>query len=186
MISMKKRVLLFSILLLLTTISLVSAQGLSDLLNNLDQSMVILFAIFLISFSLLFFSLNRVFRDNPSMAGIISVAISFLIIYGVNKRAENMGFNIEGFFFNIGISQEIIATILPIIIIAGMVFLIIKLKKDSLLVIGGLFILLSFFVINARLLLIVIGIILIAIRMFIPREKWKPKGKGFRNFGAGI
>lgn len=163
------------IFLLLAAISFVSAQGegLSGLLNQIDESTLVLFAIFLIVFVLLFFSLKKVFRGDTTTSGIISVMLSLLITYGINKT----GFDIQGLFYNIGISGDILSTALPIVILAGIVFLIIKLAKNSLLAIGGLSILLSFFV-YAQTLLIVIGVVLIIVRFLIPKGVWEPKGRG--------
>ena len=151
-----------SILLLLMMISFASAQGLSDLLNQIDESTVILYAIFIVSFSVLFFSLNKVFKDNRTMAGVVSAVISFLIVYGVNKT----GFDFQGFFFDIGISEEILMTIVPLIILVGAVFLIIKLKLASMYVFGVLLIASSFFVYE-KTFLISLGIIFILIGFFV-------------------
>ncbi|MEK6827367.1 MAG: hypothetical protein AABX99_02675 [Nanoarchaeota archaeon] len=160
-----------SIFVLLNFINFASAQGtISDLLNSVDPSSLIIYAVFLISFTLLFFSLNRVFKDNRTTSGIISAAIALLITYAVNKS----GFDISGFFYNFGVSSEIFATIIPIIILLGTLFLIIKLAKNSLLVIGVLLIAGSFFVYEQTI-LVVIGIILIGIRFFIPQGKWEMK-----------
>jgi len=169
---MKKRVFALSFFLLITIIGFVSSQGLGGILESIDEETVWLFAIFIIAFALLFFSLNKVFRGNTSIAGIISVVIAFLIVYAVNKT----GLDVQGFFYGIGISQEVLGVILPIVIVAGIVLLIIKMAKNSLLVIGGLLILLSFFV-YARTLLIVVGVILIVVRFFIKRGVWEPKKK---------
>jgi hypothetical protein len=129
--------------ILLASISFVSAQNsISDLLNQIDQSTVVLYAVFLVSFAILFFSLNRVFKDNRSIAGLISAIIAFLLTYFVNKS----GLDIQGFFFNLGVSQDLLSTILPLIILGGIVLIIIKLKKSSLFLFGALLIGLSFFV----------------------------------------
>lgn len=163
-------------LLLLSAMSFASAQsgGLSELLNSIDEATLVLFAIFLIVFVLLFFSLKKMFKGDTTTSGIISVVLSLLITYGVNKT----GFDLQGLFSNIGVSGEILSTALPIVIIGGIVFMIIKLAKNSLLAIGGLFILLSFFV-YAKTLLIVIGVILIVLRftVFMKRGRWEPKGR---------
>jgi membrane-associated HD superfamily phosphohydrolase len=162
------------IFILFATIGFVSAQGgLSELLNQIDESTLVLFAIFLIVFVLLFFSLKKVFRGDTTTPGIISVMLSLLITYGVNKT----GFDVQGLISNLGISGEILSTILPIVIVAGIVFLIVYLAKNSLLAIGGLFILLSFFV-YAKTLLIVVGVILIVLRftVFLKKGRWEPKG----------
>ncbi len=153
---MKKGALIFFITL--AVLNFVSAQGISDFLNEIDQSTVILYAVFIISFSLLFFSLSKMFKDNKSTAGIISGILAFLLTYWVNKSE----IDIEGFFFDIGISESAFFLIISLLIIGGIIFTIIKLKKNSLFVFGGLMILLSFFVYE-KLILITLGIILLIV-----------------------
>jgi len=156
------------ILTLLISINLISAASLSELLNQIDQSTVLFFVVFIVSFSLLFFALNKVFRGNTTTSGIISVALSFMIVYGINQS----GLSMENFFFDLGISgsiMDIIYTIAPLLIIAGIIFAIIKLKKDSLLIIGGLLIIASFFIYE-KTIAIVIGAILIIIRLFLGKN----------------
>jgi len=164
---MKKGLLSFFIWV--TAIGFASSQGLGELLGGIDESTILLFAIFIIAFSLLFFALNRVFKkENTAISGIISVVLAFLITYGISRS----GFSIEDSLLDIGISQQALGIVIPLIIIAGIVFLIIKLAKDSLLAIGGLFILASFFV-YAKLILIVIGSVLIIARIFIKKGVWE-------------
>jgi hypothetical protein len=166
-----------SVFILLASISFVSAQNnLGDLLNQIDQTTLILYVVFIVSFAILFFALSKFFKDNRSIAGLISAGIALLITYAVNKT----GLDIQGFVLNIGISQETLAVVIPIILIAGIIFLIISLKKNSLFVIGGILILASFFVYEQTL-LIAVGAILIIIRLFLGFKK-----KDFKNRGAGI
>jgi hypothetical protein len=148
--------------ILLCAINFVSSLGVNDLLSQIDESTVIFLAVFLIAFALIFFALNKVFKGNTSISGIISVALSFLIVYGINKSQ----FDVEGFFFDLGVPSSLFATIIPIIVVAGIIFLVIKFKKDSLYIIGGLFLVASLFV-YAKTLMLTIGIILIGIRLFL-------------------
>jgi len=170
-----------SIISFIFAINLASAFELGDLLGSIEQSLVILIALFLITFSLAFFSLSKVFKDNRAMAGVIAGILAFIVVYGVNK----MGVDVGGFFGNLGISESAISLALFVIITAGIVYMFVKLKKDTLLILGALLIGLSFFV-YAKVLLIVVGAILIAVRFFIPKEKWNRSRKGFQNAGAGI
>jgi hypothetical protein len=163
---------IFAVFLLLTMISFASASGLSDILNQIDETTLVLFAIFMVAFVLLFFSLKKVFRGDTTTSGIISVMLALLITYGVNKT----GFDVQGLLLNIGVSGEILSTLIPIVIVAGIVFLVIFLAKNSLLVIGGLLILSSIFL-YAKTLLIVVGVVLIVVRFLIPKGKWEMKGK---------
>jgi len=174
----------FSVLMILFSINLISAASLSDLLNELDESAIVLFAIFLICFSFIFFALSKFFKDNKVFPAIISMSISLLIIYGINKS----GLDLENIFSNIGVSgsaMEAVYTIAPFVVIAGIIFAIVKFAKESLIIVGGFFLVLGFLIEEGTIFLI-LGIILIIVRFFIPKDKWKMKKKGFKNAGAGI
>lgn len=170
---MKKSVLILSIFIFLVAINFASAQNLlSDLLNSFDESMVILSAIFIIAFCVLFFSLSKVvFKDNTPIAGILSVVIAFLITYGINKT----GFDFSTYFLDIGISGDVLMTIIPIVIVAGIILAIIFLKGASLFVFGGIMIALSFFVYE-KTLLIVLGIIMLIVGLIVLSRTKKNKG----------
>ena len=58
---MKKSVL--GIFLLIASFSFVSAQGLGELLDMINESTLVLSAVFIISFSLIFFSLQKFFKQ---------------------------------------------------------------------------------------------------------------------------
>lgn len=165
---MKRGVFALSIFVFLAMINFVSAQDLlSDLLNTLDESMVILAGIFILSFSVIFFALTKsMFKDNIPIAGIVSAVIAFLIVYGINKT----GFDFSGFFFEIGISESVITTIVSLAVVAGIIFIIIKLKGSSLFVFGGLLIVSSFFV-YSKTLVIAIGIALLLIGFIVLGKK---------------
>jgi len=162
---MKKGVI--GLLILVTLINFASAQNmLSDFLNTFDESMIILSAIFIVSFAIVFFALSKVlFKQNVAIAGIVAGVLAFLITYGINKT----GFDFEGLFAGIGISSNVLMTIVPLMIIIGAIFLIIKLKKDSLFIFGGLLIVLSFFV-YAKAVLIIIAIVLIILGFVLPKK----------------
>jgi len=161
---MKKSI--FGILLLLISTSLVKADNLSDILSSLDESMVIYFSIFILAFILCFFALNKFFKDNKAFAGIIAAVLAFLIVYGINKT----GFSVGDFFIDLGVPTETLSLIVGIIVLGGVIFLIIKLKENSLFVIGGLLLVGSLFV-YAKAILVVIGIALILLRLFIFKGK---------------
>lgn len=165
---MKKGVV--GIVLLLSMISFASAAGIGSLLDLVDESNLVLTSLFIVTFSILFFSLQKVFKGNNAIAGMVSAAISLVTVYFVNKS----GFDISGFFFDIGISEEVIWTIVPLLIIAGAIFAIIKLKTGSLLLFGGLLIVLSFFAYEGAL-LIFLGLVLIGLGAFFLSKKKKNK-----------
>jgi len=166
-----KRIGLFAFLLI-AAISFAASQGLGELLDNIDQSMVIYFGIFLISFALLFFALNKIFKSSSSIAGIISAVLAFMITYGAHKS----GLDMENYLFDLGISGSFLSAILPLIIIGGLVLLIIKFKGGSLYIIGGLMIVASLFV-YAKALLLTIGSLLIGLGVWmgIRKQRNAPK-----------
>ena len=146
--------------------------SLPEFLSNLDSSTVLLFVVFLVSFAVLFFALMRAFKKNQAIAGVIAGALSFLIVYGMSK----MDLSIEGLFSEIGLSEDILTILIPIVIILAVIFIIIKLAKNSLLIFGAILILIGLLV-EEKLIPIIAGGILIGIRFFIPKGKWEPKKK---------
>jgi hypothetical protein len=174
----------FPIFVFLASINLVSAATFSELLSSIDSSAVLYFTIFIVSFSILFFALTKFFKGDRLIPGIISTAIAFFIVYGINQS----GLSVENFFFDLGISGDImdtIYTIAPFLILAGIIFMIVSFKKDSLVIIGAFFIVISFFI-EEKTIFMILGIILVAVRFFIPKGKWERKKKNFKNAGAGI
>jgi len=119
---MQKRYLPIILGIFLT--SFVSAYNyglsLSDFLNNIDSSTMILGAVFIVAFAIINFSLTKAFKDNKATAGVIAFVISLFITWGINKS----GFDFEGLFYGIGINAGFLEVLLPIILIAGIVGLI--------------------------------------------------------------
>jgi len=150
------------------------SYSLSDILNQIDASTVFLGAIFIIAFALINQGLSKTFKDNKAAGGIIAFAASFMITYGINRS----GFDFENIFYNfgysLGLSEDLIYTIVMVLLIAGVIYLIWKLAKESLVIIGGLLIATSFFTYE-RENLIILGIILIIIRVFIKKGTWERK-----------
>jgi len=143
--------------LLLATVSFASSLGINDLLSQIDEPTIIFLAVFLIAFALIFFALNKVFKGNTSISGIISLALSFLIVYGINKS----GFNVEGSLSDIGISSNILYVLLPILIAAVIIYLIIKFGKKAWYAIGAILIILGIFIIRDVVTIITLGAIVL-------------------------
>ncbi|HEA46338.1 MAG TPA: hypothetical protein ENH99_00995 [Candidatus Pacearchaeota archaeon] len=182
---MKKRSVSIISLTTLFSINLISAQFFSgynrfsmpDLLRSIDPQTMILGALFLLAFTLIYYALSRVFKDsygrpNKTMAGIIAFIISALIIYGINQY----GFDIGGLFYGIGLSSGILYIILPIILTAGAIFLIWKFKQYSFLIIGLLLILLTLFtdIFYEQGLVLIIGVVMLLIGLV---WGWKRRGR---------
>lgn len=142
--------------------------SLSNLLNSIDSSTMLLGAVFIVSFAFLNFALLRFFKDNKATAGVIAFVISLSITYWINQT----GFNIEGLFFEIGFSGDMLYTILPIILLIGIIIFIWKFKSKALLAMGALLIVLSFTnLIYAKGLTLLIGITLSGIGIWLLKKK---------------
>ncbi|MEK6945254.1 MAG: hypothetical protein AABW63_00490 [Nanoarchaeota archaeon] len=157
--------------------------NLSDMLNNIDSSTIVLGAIFIICFALLFFIFSKVFsrkdrygmvEPNTNIATVISLCISLLIVYGLNKT----GIDFSDTFSGLGFSSDTLYIIGLLVFIAGAIFLGIKTKWNLLIILGGLFIILSFLkVVYESELMFIIGVILILVYFGIKMSKNK-KNKG--------
>jgi hypothetical protein len=141
--------------------------SLSDFLGNIDSSLVLLSAIFILSYILFNFSLSKVFKTDKKFSAIISAILSFLIVYGINS----IGWDVEGFFFNLGVSQDIFLTIIPLILLAGMVLLIIKLPKGKkryfFYIVGGFLVAVGLLIFREAAQILVMGIILVVLGFII-------------------
>ena len=109
--------------------------SLSDLLDSIDSSTMILGAMFIISFAFVNFALSRFFKGNRATAGVVAFVISALIVWGINKS----GIDYESFFYDIGLSEGFLYAVLPLVLLAGLIFLIIKVGMGmALMIFGGL------------------------------------------------
>lgn len=111
--------------------------SLGDFLDSLDSSTMILGALFIIFFALIHFILSRIIRGsdgkpNSAIAGVISLAVSLLAIYGINK----IGLDYESLLASIGISGDTLYTLLAIILVVGAIYLLIRVGSLGLLIIG--------------------------------------------------
>jgi hypothetical protein len=175
---------------------LASAQfSFSDMLNQIDSSLILLSAIFIVAFLLINFSLSKIFKEQKSIATVISAVLSFLIIFGINQ----WDLDIESFFFDLGVSEDFFLTIIPLILLAGIIFLFVKLppgkKKYLFYILGGFLVAVGFFIFEEAAQLVVLGIalivfgfIIVPILNFLKTAlgiKSKP-GRSYVNPGAGI
>lgn len=115
--------------------------SLGDFLNQTDSSTLILGSIFIISFAFLNFALGKYFKDNKAISGSVSFAVSLLIIYAINRS----GLNFDTFFFNIGISSDVLLPAMYLIFFAAFIFLVIKFGlAKTFIAFGALLVLVSF------------------------------------------
>lgn len=141
---MEKRSLL-GLFLTIVSINFASAQfygsfSLGNFLNSIDPSTMILGVIFVVSFALLQFALSKYFKEQKTIATVISFALSMLIIWGINQS----GFDYGGYFYNFFffLPTGFIDTLWPLLLLAGWIYFIVRsgfiLGSGKMLVIMGL------------------------------------------------
>jgi len=121
----------------LVSISFVSAMSIGELLDTFGFDNMLLVASFLISFVLINFALGKVLKDrdgnpNKTTSGIAAFALSMLIVYGIHQK----NFDLAGFFYKFGVSQDFLQTIIPLAILLGVIYLIWKYKRNASLILG--------------------------------------------------
>lgn len=110
--------------------------------SSIDPNTIVFGLLFVIFFVIIQLALSKTLKDKSS-ASIVALCVSLLAVYGISKT----GFDVSGFFNNIGINNDIIYNIIPFIILAGLIFLFWKVKLRILMVFLGLgLIIASFFV----------------------------------------
>lgn len=149
---------------------------LRNMLNSIDPNTMILGLLFVAFFAIISFALGKSLRDKKT-ANIIAFCFSLGAVYGMNRT----NFDVSGMFYSIGISEEMIYTILPWIILVGLIYMIWKLKLPlTLMLVGILLIIASFFVYEQTWVLIV-GIILFVLGFLLWLRKRKKKGPSTPN-----
>ncbi len=142
-----ERGFVFLPLMIILTSFVSAALSINDLSDfaGVDTETLVLTAVFLIVFTLIYLPLNKVlgsrYKQSKAAAFLISICSAFLIIYyGIYQS----NINVENFLIgDIGVSEGLLWILVPIILIAGLIFLMFKLKKKLLLLLGLFFILLS-------------------------------------------
>jgi hypothetical protein len=171
MINLKMKKILIPFILILTS-WLISAQlSFSEFLYNTDSSLIILSSIFLVSFLIFNFSLSKLFKEQKNITMVISAVLAFLLIYGINS----IGWDIEDFFFDIGISEDMLLTLIPLILLFVLLFLFVRMKNKKVLlyIIGAFLVALGVFIFRDAAQVLVLGIIIIIFTLiFFPLLKF--------------
>lgn len=183
--NMKKS--LASLVLALFSINFASAYGyypssLSDALYAIDPTTIVLALLFIIAFAFLNWILAKYFKDNKATAGIIAFAVSALMIYGIWRK----GFDIENIFGDLSAGADLFYTILPLVLIALIIFLIIKFGRNALGIMGLLCFVISIFAYEQAALWFVGGGLILAWVLVQAFSKKKPKVDAWdRPYGRG-
>lgn len=121
------------------------AQGysFSDLLNQIDPNTLVLFVVFILSFTMVYYSSLKFFRRNKALSSIVSFSVSLITVYWINSMISSPYFNIQNFFYGMGFSRDILHSFLYVLVIGVIIFLSIKLKRKAFFLIGTFILVLS-------------------------------------------
>ena len=146
---MEKRGLFLFIIIL--SISFVSAQStLGDILEAFGGENLLLFGAFIISFVLINFILGRLpffIKDKYTgerskvVPAVTALIISLFIVYGMNR----FNFDLSNFFFNIGLSAELLEVLIIFVILGGLGLLFWKFKTKVFLFLGIILVIIPIF-----------------------------------------
>ncbi len=184
---------LLGLFLSLVSINFVSAAfygsfSLSDSLNSVDPSTMVLGVIFIISALLINTALTRVniFKDNKNVGGVISISLALLIIWGVNKTGLDYYSFFNGILFFI--PEGFLEMFWPIAFLLGLGIMFWKFGiAYTLMIVGALISAGSFFAYESNTLLAIGGGIFF-LGLFIALIKFlkkKDKGRGISYPGFG-
>jgi len=191
LIMQKKSVLPVLSILLINFVSAFSHYGynrfsITGFFSSINPDDMILMTLFIIIFAFINFSLGKIFRDsygnpNKATAGVVAFAVTSLIIYGFWRT----GFNLSGLFYNVGISEDMLFFIIPIILIVAAIFIVSKIGWAALFLIFGLLMLLiTIFtdLIYEKGTALIIGFVLFLIGLWL----WWRKRRDSLGYGEGI
>ena len=176
---MIKRVLSY-FFVLAASIGFVSAQyygrfSIGDILNQADPSTMVLGLIFVISVVVVRTALSRAgpFKDNNAAASVISLALSLLFIWSINRSGWNYYYFFNGVLFFIPTGY--LEVMWPIGFLLIVLFTAIKWKWNSLYLIGGLLFAVGL-IMNGGAVVAVVGFFMVIGRgIYVAFIKKKPK-----------
>ncbi|MEK6897259.1 MAG: hypothetical protein AABW93_01875 [Nanoarchaeota archaeon] len=162
--------------------------SLADFFDSLDPSTVTYGLLFFIFFTVIFLVLSRssIFRGrrthwggeepNTTAAGVVSFAISALIVYFMYRS----GYNLESYFYEMGFSVDVFSFLMLALFVLMTFFLIKKFKSAGFFMILGLllmFISIATNIIYEKETTFVIGVILFIVGIFLGKntKKWWKK-----------
>ena len=140
-----------------------------DIFYNLEAELIIFGLIFVLFFAIIRLALSKTIKDKGPL-GVISLSIALLSVYGLSKT--NLDF--PGFFYKIGINNNLLYSVIPIIILVGLVYMILAVTARVIFsFFGVLFIVGSFFLHNLVWWFRIIGIIFLIIGIVLIRREFK-------------
>ena len=161
-----------------------------QLLYSIDPNTLILSLLFLIFFAFINWILMKNL-NNQATSAIMSFSISGLIIYGFFR----INYDFASLFFNLGLSQDLLYTVVPILILLGLIFIIRRVGfRKTLMIIGAILVGFSLTdLVYEKGLLLAIGIGLIILGLLlglkkpkIPKVNLKKSKKEDKNKGNNV
>ena len=140
-----------------------------EIIYQIHPSTIFFVLVFLISFTLIHLSLNKVLNKNPGTAGVLA----FLVALGITYGLWNYGFDVEQFIYDLGITSDILYFLIPILIILIGTYIAIKFGLSVIfLSLGGLIMISSFWAYKA-ITVFIIGLILFSTGITIAMTRKK-------------
>jgi uncharacterized membrane protein len=135
---------------------------LNDFLYNIDPNTMLLALLFVIFFAIINFALFRMLK-NKGTSSIISFCISLLAVYGINRTS----LDINRLFNGIGIGDKLIYSVIPIIILAGLIYMLWNLGLGKTLMLTGVALVIVSFFVYMKTIILVIGIALFVVGLYL-------------------
>lgn len=143
---------------------------------NLNPEVIILGLLFVIFFALIQLFLSRSLKDKNS-SSVIAFCVSLLAVYGISRT----GFDISNLFYKIGINtptaESLIYTVLPFVIIGGLIFIFWKVKIRVIFVLVGLILMIGSRFVYEKVIVLVIGIVSLLIGLILMYKESRRKVK---------
>jgi hypothetical protein len=133
-----------------------------NLLNGLDANTIVLGLLFVIFFVFIQFVLQKSLKDK-STSSIIALCVSLLSVYGLSRT----NLDISGMFYNIGINDNIIYSVIPIIILVGLIYLLWKVKLRFIMTALGIILIVGSFFVYEKTTVLIAGIVSLVIGLFL-------------------
>ncbi len=148
-----------------------------DIFYMLNPEVMILGLLFIIFFALIQLFLSRSLKDRNS-ASVIAFCVSLLAVYGISRT----GFDVSGLVYRIGINssgaEDIFYSILPFIILGGLIFIFWKVKIRVILTLSGLILMIASRFVYEKAIVLGIGIVVLCIGLYLVYKESRRKVKG--------
>ena len=148
-----------------------------DIFYMLNPEVMILGLLFIIFFALIQLFLSRSLKDRNS-ASVIAFCVSLLAVYGISRT----GFDVSSLVYSIGINssaaEDVFYSILPFIILGGLIFIFWKVKMRVILSLSGLILMVASRFVYEKAIVLAIGIVVLCVGLYLVYKESRRKVKG--------